>query len=518
NNILVDNKEIHSAVLSKMNVDVSMLKNTINNLSSFIEIDKQELLGKIDELKHKTFETITIAADIPKEMLFELKEHKPYLPGLKLISEPVRRYRLGYASAHVLGYLGEIDLDELNHLSSEGYKIGDLIGQRGIEKVYDTYLRGHDGSTKMEVDAKGRQLRIISDVPPLRGNDAYVSIDYNLQKKAEQLLNGKKGSIVALKPDTGEVLAMVSSPGFDPTQFLYPLKDEKQKILQDESHPLMNRAIQAQYAPGSIFKIITTIAVLEENKIEPDVEYYCRGYAVFGRERRVFRCWKEKGHKKIAMLDAFIHSCDVYYYNMGLKAGNELLAKYAKMFGLGAYTGLDMPSEKIGFIPVKKWKKNKFGISWYEGDTVNMSIGQGFLLVTPIQLANLLNTIANGGYLYRPFIIKKIVSKDGKELFENSPLMLKHIKISKNTLEFIKKGLIGVVEKGTGRACYIKGIQIAGKTGTTENPHGEDHAWFAAFAPADRPEISLCVLIEHGGHGGAVAAPIAREMFKEYFK
>jgi penicillin-binding protein 2 len=517
NKIIIDNRITYSAVLTKLNYDIPVLKNTVTKLKKFIDLDEVSLQKEIDKLQDKPFEFVYVANDIPREMMIELKEQSVYLPGLSIITEPVRQYHLGYESSHVFGYLSQIDPDELNHLEEEGYKSGDLIGKMGIEKLYDFYLRGEDGSTKIEVDVKGCQRRVIEEVESKVGNDLYVTIDPELQKFCEGLLKSKMGTIIAMSPKTGEIVALVSSPGYDASQFLYPLSDEKIKVLLDKSHPMLNRAIQSQYEPGSVFKIITSIAGLEEKKIYRDTFFTCRGFETYGKEKRKFRCWNLTGHGRIGFDRAFYDSCDVYYYNVGLILGPNRIANYAQMFGLGTYSGIDLPSEKKGCVPDPRWKKEKFGLGWYDGDTVNMAIGQGFVLVTPIQLANMVSVVANGGDVYRPYIVKKIVSPQGKIVFENKPLLLKHVAVSKETMDIVLDAMKEVVDKGTGMTSFIKGLNIAGKTGTAQNPHGDDHSWFVACAPRENPELVVCVFIENGGHGGAVSGPIAKEVFKKYF-
>ncbi|MFC1566730.1 penicillin-binding protein 2 [bacterium] len=516
--ILVDNRLIYSIVLARFNYDLDILKESIRNLKNYLQFDIEKFLPTITKLQSRTFETIYIAKDVPQSMYFELKENITHLPGVDVVSEPIRRYRLKFLSAHFLGYLSEINSRELELLQFEGYRLGDLIGKNGIEKVYDEYLRGQDGRKRVEVNAKGRQIRILDEIKSKAGNDLYITIDYSLQKKAEELLLDKIGTIIALDPMTGEVLAMASSPGFDPLQFYYPATLEQKSLFVDERHPMMNRAIQSQYAPGSVFKLITTIAALEEKTIDKDFIINCEGKFYLKKGKRWFKCWKKEGHGKVNLKEALIHSCDVYYYMMGLKTGVANISKYARMFGLGRHTGIDLPFEKDGLIADPEWKKKSFNTVWFPGDTVNMSIGQGYVLTTPLQIANMTASVVNGGYLYRPYIVRKILSEKGKTIFENKPIVLRKIKVSGQTLDFVKQLMLGVVEQGTGRASRLRGIEVGGKTGTAENPHGDDHAWFVAAAPIDNPKIVVCAFIENGGHGGSVAAPLVRRMLKTFFK
>lgn len=513
--VLVDNRTVYAATLSKMNLDASVLRTTAQKVSAIIPIDPTTVDERIAHLGQRQFEHIYLTSDIPREKMIELKEHLPYLPGLRIIPEYIREYNAGNPSAHVLGYTGAITREELTHLAAEGYATGDMTGKEGIEKVYDHYVRGSNGVVAIEVDARARQRRILRENKAHHGNDVYLTIDSTLQKEAEDCLQGKHGSIVVLDPYSGKIRAMVSSPGFDPRTLSHPTARTTQRVFTDPASPMLNRSIKALYAPGSVFKFITTIAALEEGKADPDEHMVCHGFFEIGD--RKYKCWNTYGHGSIDCTRAFAESCDVYYYQLGMRLGAATMGKYARMFGLGTYTQIDLPSEARGLIPDPQWKKKRWKTAWYSGDTVNMAIGQGAILVTPLQIATMVAAVVNGGTVYRPYLVERIVSPEGKIVFHTNSIALQHVAISSTTSTFMKHAMRAAVDTGTGGATRCEGIAIGGKTGTAQNPHGKDHAWFVAAAPLDAPQLIVCVLVENGGHGGSVAAPLAQRMFARYF-
>ncbi len=352
---------------------------------------------------------------------------------------------------------------------------------------------------------------------PLPGNDLILTINRELQRVAWNSLEGRPGAIVALDPNNGEILSLVSSPAYNPNLFARALSEEEWLSLKEDLlHPLTNRAIQGQYAPGSIFKVITAIAALERGLASRDKKFSCSG--AFPFKDRVFRCWRKEGHGTLNLKEAIIHSCDVYFYQLGLETGVDNIVDFSKRFGLGKASGIDLFEEEKGFLPHRRWREDSLSREWFEGDTVNLSIGQGYLLVTPLQMANLISAIASGGKLYRPYLVKRILSPEGEIIKEMRPHLIKEVRLEKENLDLLRESLFSVVnEMGTGWRAKVKGIEVTGKTGTAENPLGEDHAWFIGFAPCREPKIALAILVEHGGMGGEVAAPIAKKIFEAYF-
>jgi penicillin-binding protein 2 len=364
--------------------------------------------------------------------------------------------------------------------------------------------------------------------------NVWLTIDKNLQMTAEKALNGKKGAIVAMNPVNGEILALASSPTYDPNSFIVGMdRTEWAKIMKSKDSPLQNRPISGQYPPGSVFKIAVALAGLEEGIVDPEEEIFCSGQFRVGNH--TYRCWKKYGHGHVAFHRALVESCDIYFYKLGKQLGVDTIARYARMLGLGKRSRFELGSEKAGLIPTRRWKLKRWGVTWQTGETVSMAIGQSFVLVTPMQMARMISGLFNGGHLYQPKVIKW-VGKDDNKIYQFAPTSLDRIDAKGENVERIKNALVDVVNslRGTGGRSRVKGLTVAGKTGTaqvinlekTEEFEDEseipvefrDHAWFVAIAPVEEPALAVAILIEHGGHGGSGAAPIAKEMFETYFK
>ncbi|MCK5511509.1 MAG: penicillin-binding protein 2, partial [Thermodesulfovibrionia bacterium] len=441
-------------------------------------------------------------------------------PGLQVDVVVSREYIYEHINSHVMGYLGRLTLEQVKGSDYRDVPKKAFIGQMGVEKIFDKILRGVAGKKIVEVDAIGRKTRVVSLQQPVKGKDIKLTIDIKLQSEAANALTDKTGAIVALDPHTGEVLALASSPSFDPNLFSRGIRyRDWAKLITDPQKPLLNRSIQSQYPPGSIFKIITALAALEEGIITDKTIVTCTG-AVF--EGRLFRCWKKGGHGKVNLHRALVESCDVYFYEVGKKLGIDKIAKYASAFRLGMPTGIELNSEKHGIVPSTSWKRQTKNQRWFPGETLNTAIGQGYLSVTPLQAVQLMASVVNGGTIYRPHILK---NSDYSDYGKN------RIRIKRKHLELIKKALLGVVseKKGTGLMAHSDIVRIGGKTGTVQVVGGgkvtedsvekyRDHAWFIAFAPEEKPEIVVAVFVEHGGHGSTVAAPIAKRVIETFYK
>jgi penicillin-binding protein 2 len=392
-----------------------------------------------------------------------------------------------------------------------------FIGQWGVEKAFDATLRGVAGQRVIEVDALGREIRLLEETPPVRGSHVFLSIDMALQEEAERAFDGRAGALVALKPDTGEVLGLVSSPSFDPNQFAKGIAfDAWLSLSEDKKLPMLNRALQSQYPPGSTFKIITAIAGLEEGVINSSSVVNCSGSISFGRWR--FGCWRKSGHNAVSLHRALVESCDVYFYEVGKRLGIDKIHDYAVRFGLGSETGIPLGSERQGLVPDTDWKMAKMKTGWYLGETFVNAIGQGYVAATPVQMAVMMAAVANGGDVYQPTILRGA-----------DPVLIRKADVKPETLDLVKDALQGVVNEpsGTGWTAKSAVTTICGKTGTAQvvglrrgnQSNAEkfkDHAWFVAFAPNERPEVALSVLVEHGGHGGSAAAPIAKKAIEAY--
>jgi penicillin-binding protein 2 len=528
--ILVDNRPSFEVFL--VPEDVVDMEKTTEFLQRILRITPEEIEKRLEANKHRPpFRPIRIQSDISRLHLALLETHKLNLPGFLVDVAPRRAYSYVDMASHLLGHLGEIDRQELKQSRFREYHMGDLIGKYGVEKKWETFLKGIDGGRQVEVDAMGRELKVMQRVEPHPGNNIFLTIDLDLQMTCETLLRGKEGVIVAMNPQNGRILAMASHPSFNPSLFAGGINhDDWEALIRNPFYPLQNRAIQGQYAPGSVFKVITAAAGLEEGVISPQEILFCGGSYRFGN--RTYRCWRKGGHGKVQLHRAIVESCDVFFYQVGQRLGIDTLAKYAKGFGLGKPTEIALSDEKSGLIPSSKWKKKVYDEVWYEGETLSCAIGQGYVLVTPIQLLNVISAVANGGMLYLPEIVERIETANGKVVKSYPPIPRGKIPLSPENLSIIREALHGVVNepRGTGRVSRIRGMTVSGKTGTAqvislkddvpekETPYEHrDHAWFVAYAPAENPMISVAVLVEHGGHGASAAAPIAREVMKKYF-
>ena len=427
--------------------------------------------------------------------------------------------------------MGKISKSQLRTNAFTEYNLTDRIGRCGVEKVFESLLKGRDGGYQFEVDATGRELRELSKKDPFPGNNINLTLDLDIQRILEKSLAGKVGCGIVMNPKNGYILALASSPSFNPNIFSKGISfKEWERIINNPYHPMENKALQGQYPPGSIYKIITSLACLEEGILSFKTEFNCKGFYRLGR--RNFRCWKREGHGTTDLHKSLVESCDVYYYQAGRMLGIDKLAEYSYAFGLGRPTGMTQYEEKDGLVPTRIWKRENFSQKWLEGETLSLAIGQGFILATPIQILNLIVSISNGGILYLPQVIKNIQSPNGDIIRSFLPQEIGRIPVAKEHIDFIKDALWGVVNEphGTGWRAKISGLDVAGKTGTAQVigiPQGKrkevedkpfkfrDHAWFCAFAPKENPNIVALILIVHGGNGGSVAAPLVRDIIAE---
>jgi penicillin-binding protein 2 len=441
------------------------------------------------------------------------------LPGVIVEVEPQRVYPTNRFAAHLLGYVREVNDEQLRQ---GRYRRGDMVGQTGLERLLDDHLRGRDGGESFEVDALGQQLGIIQRTEPTPGAEVITTVDRRLQEAAERAMDGHAGAVVVMDPRNGDVLAMVSTPAFDIDRFTGTIdRAAWLAVVKDPAHPLLNRAIQSQYAPGSLFKIIVTAAGLQEGTLTPMDRAHCSGQFHIGGV--TFKDWKEGGHGSVDLLRAMNQSCNVYFYQYGLKIGAATMARYARAFGLGSPTGTAFSGEKPGLIPQPRNPRGRRSAGWHAGETVNMSIGQGALLVTPIQIARTMAAVANGGVLWRPRVVQRVM-RGSEVVWSDGGGVAGHVELSPMVWAFLRQSLWSVVNQwGTGAAARIPGLDVAGKTGTAQTiahsraDKGEDHAWFASFAPARDPQVVVVVLVERGGKGGQVAAPIARRILNAIF-
>lgn len=512
--VLVRNRPSFDISVIQLGLSPRMLDRTIAGLSQILNLSEVEIRAHLAKEARRPFNPVLIARDADRKTMTRVAERRIDLPGVIIQVSPRRDYVYGDFAAHIIGYLGEVSQAELEELRQKGYRSGDLIGKAGVEREFDDHLRGENGVEQVEVDVRGRKLGTLSRKDPILGDNLTLTIDYDLQHTAEEALGDSRGAVVVLDINTGEILAMASKPAFDPNVFVSPQRKIKIKdFFSDPRYPLVNRAISAQYPPGSQFKIVVAAAALENNLVKPLETFYCGGGYYLGRR---YACWKEQGHGWKNLEEAIIHSCNVYFYQLGLKVGAERMAEMARDFGLGQPSQIIFPHEKPGLVPDPTWKEKTLRERWHAGETVNFSIGQGYLLTTPIQLANLMAAIANSSQIYKPWVVKTIQSLDGEVTNSFEPQLIRELSLKPKTLSLLCQALEGVVSRGTGWQARITDLRIGGKTGTAQNPHGEDHAWFMSFAPVDKPTLAISVLVEHGGRGGAAAAPIAKKIMEAY--
>lgn len=469
------------------------------------------------------------AAD--KRQISVLVENRGLFPFFQLVLKHRRQYPEGTLAAHLLGYTGEVTDAEVG--VAGGFRRRDITGRTGIEHSYEEYLRGRDGVRIVEISAEGTRVGefaglaenkefegLIESRAPVPGCDVYLTIDFALQRAVEQAFDWERGSIVVMDPRDGAVLAAVSRPVFDPNIFIGGVSAENWRILDaDPGKPLFNRTVQAAYPPASTYKIVTAYAGLRAGAVTPAQRLRpCYGGWQLGN--RYFRCWRPEGHGATNLIEALVNSCDVYFYQLAERVSADDFAAAGHLFGFGRRTGIDLPSEAQGIVPDKSYYDRKFGKGrWTRGHLLNYSIGQGDLLATPIQLCQMAAMIANGGKRIRPHLVWKIEDSEGAVVYSldgdaqhGSQFDAGYLRIMQDAMREVVAG-----ERGTGRAAAVPGVAVCGKTGTAQNPHGEDHALFVAYAPAQNPEIALAIVLEHAGHGGAMAAPMARRIISDYF-
>jgi penicillin-binding protein 2 len=526
--LLVDNRPSFDVVL--VPEDARDRAATLAMLANNLKEPAEELDRRIRAPSRRPpYAGIIVERDVEWDDIVALETHQLDLPGVSIQVQPRRTYPHGPLASHLLGYVGEASDRELADDPSR--RLGDIIGKGGLERVWDDELRGTAGGQQVEVDALGRRVRVLEEVPDVPGDTLVLTIDRDLQEFAEQAMGDHRGALVALDPRNGEILAMVSKPAYDPNLFARGIRTaEWRELVDDPWHPLNNRATQGTFAPGSIFKVAVAAGLLAAHVVDPHAHVFCPGGMQFGN--RWFRCWNKSGHGSVDLHTGIMQSCDVYFYTSGQRLGIERLAEYVRRFGLGFPTGVALPHEASGIIPDGEWKRKRFDAPWYPGETLSVAIGQGYVTVTPLQMATVAATIANGGTRYRPQYVKRVEAPDGTVRREMQPEVLGFADVDKSVLDEVRSGMEAVVmnERGTGKKARVQGITVAGKTGTAQvvslseasgkggRERTRDHAWFISYAPAEAPTIAVACLIEHaGGGGGAIAAPIVGQVLDHYF-
>jgi len=525
--ILADNKASFKVSIIRENCED--YDKSCRKISRLLKIEEDVLKERIKRYESfPVFKPIVIKENLSFEEVAVIEARKLEFPELFLQAEPKRFYPFGNLAAHALGYIQELSGEEIKNGLYQQRRLGDLIGKTGVEKVYEATLVGTDGEALEIVDSMGRSKGEIAKREPEKGQNIILTLDYALQEKAEELLEGREGAVVMMDPQTGEILALASYPTFDPNKFIDRFTPEEWlDLINSPEFPLENRAIRGQYAPGSIFKLVIDLGALELGIVDEETTFTCKGEIEIYNEP--FTCWVEKGHGEMNLIQGIRNSCNIYHYQVGKKMGIDEISRYAKMLGFGAKTGIDLPGEKTGLVPDPQWKREVRKERWQPGETISVSIGQGPLMVTPLQVALYTSIIANRGRKVTPHLLNS-QSLAGKRVFSEKDA----VDIELSTFETVIQGMWEVVNKGgTGWAANVKGFDICGKTGSTqlistekdkekkveeeeEEEETKTHSWFTGFAPRDNPKIVVTVIIEYGGMGGATAAPLARKLFNSY--
>jgi penicillin-binding protein 2 len=499
-------------------------------LEELIGLSRTDTLKRLSRQSH-SYVPILVKGGLTLREAAEVEGHRLDLPGFRIQAESQRNYLHGLVGSHLLGYVGEVSPEQQDEPAFADLIPGSVVGKTGVEKTFDQVIRGKPGQKTIEVDARGSERKTLTVTEQTSGDDLYLSLDLTLQRLAESLLNEEAGAVVAVDPRNGDVLVLASRPGFDPNLLSHGMTGAAwDQIARDGRHPLTNRAIQGIYPPGSTFKIMVSSAALESSKWSPSTKVHCSGQFPFGNH--VFRDWKKGGHGTMNLYQAVVNSCDVYFYLLGNRLGIDAIAEAARQYGLGQPTGIELPGERSGIVPSTEWKIRARREPWYPGETISAAIGQGYVSVTPLQMATATAAVANGGVLYKPRLVRAIKERSTGQVRDLLPTEKGLVKMDTDSFAALQHALRGVVVEGTGKRAQSKIVQIAGKTGTAQNvgakfqrPEGEetpkqfrDHAWFVAYAPVDRPRIALAVVVENTGHGGTFAAPIAKAIIEEYMK
>ena len=517
--LLVTNRPGFSVSLLPLTAPIS--DDVIARLSDILKVPTDEIKTKI--AGHSGFNPIRIKTDVTPDIVSIIEEQKSQYPGVVIEVTPIRDYILKQEGAHTFGYVSEINDTELEKMKDEGYKSGDIIGKFGIEKIYDKELRGENGGQQVEVDVSGKPVQILGRKEPVPGDDLELTIDIKLQQAAEKAVDEQLTQIgahaaaaVVMNPQTGEILAMVSRPAFDPNLFAHGISSKDWNQLNNNPyHPMDNKTITGEYPPGSTFKIVTGTAALTEGVVTPDEQIFDSGHHWIipkGNADGEALGW-------LNFRSALAHSDNVYFYEMGNRLGIDRLEKYARMFGLGAKTGIDLPYEATGLVANRRYKEKNFDDGeWYLSETFDAAIGQGFNLVTPLQAAMVMGEIAADGKRYKPHVVNRIIAPDGSVVKDFQPELLSQLDVPEEDIKLVQDGLHDVTKYGTAASSF-RGftVDIAGKTGTAENSQGRDHGWFVAYGPFDNPNVVVAVIVENGGYGSQSAVPIGRKILEAAF-
>ena len=509
--LLATNRTAHHLVATPEDVTPEVYP----ELAKLLGVSERVIRERMSAEREYPFAPVVLAADIPKRLLFEFEELRPELPGVSVETEWIRSYPYGRTASHIIGYLGKINPEEYQHLERDRYGLNSLVGRTGMEKVFDSKLRGWRGARQVEVNARGERIQVLAETPAVPGEDLTLTIDLDFEKRLTEMIQDRKATIAFLDLKTNELLALASSPGFDPNVFVSPSGgEERLEFLRDRDSPLLDRGAGAAYPPGSVFKLVTALAGLETGKITPQTTFNCPGTFRLKPGSRPFHCWWDKGHGRLDLYHAIERSCNVYFYNVGRLVGADALAETARKLGFGQTFEMELTNLAPGLVPDSEWKKNRLHEAWYAGETLSFAVGQSYLLVSPLQVLRLAALIAKNG----EWVELKIV-RGTEEPGKPQP---KKIAIQEKNLRVIRQGMLRVVQSdyGTGQLARVDFDQLAAKTGTAQAPPKNPHAWITGFFPYRDPQIAFVVMLEHGGSGGINAARIAKralQLWKEMY-
>jgi penicillin-binding protein 2 len=517
--LLVDNRPSFDVQLIPN--EVKDLARAADQLSEILGETKKDIVKKTKLGGYLPYLPITIARDVGIDKVTIIEEQKPLIEGVSVQVNAVRNYIYNDYASHLIGHVGSISRDEYNRLKEFGYLSQDTIGKMGVEKAYDKELFGFSGGQQIQVNNKGFKDKVLSSKDPVRGTDVYLTIDKRIQDVLEAELAGKTGAVVAMDPRNGNILGYASRPGFDPNVFLKNRAgSEIAQLFRDSAKPLVDRCISGVYSPGSIFKIVVAMAALENKVLTGKTRLYCSGNFFLGPKE--FKCWRAKGHGTLDVTQALKYSCNVFFYRTGVLCGSTALSNMARKFFFGEKSNIDLTPSKAGTAPNAEWKREVIKGPWVGGDTVNFAIGQGYMLVTPIQIVSMIATVANGGTIYKPTIVDKMVKPWGETVVSH-PEVRGNLNASPENIATVQTGLFKAVNErdGTGGNAWLPYVKVSGKTGTVQygpKDNKKTHAWFAGYAPSTDPEIAVAVLVEAAGSGGVNAAPIAKKVIEQYFR
>lgn len=498
--LLASNRASYDVIATPEDITPEVFSRLVNLLN----LSEKEIRHRVSAPREYPFAPAVMKEDVPRELVFKIEELKPELPGVLIRVTSLRYYPYKETASHLIGYIGKISPEEFKSADRERFGMSSYVGRAGIERIYDDSLRGWRGGRQIEVDARGEMIRVISEKLAKSGEDVQLSIDLDFQQKIMEMLKDKRASVAVLDLKTNGLLALASAPGFDPNIFVSPSQtQERVGLLTDRQSPLLDRGVSSAYPPGSVFKLVTAIAGLETGKITPHTRVHCPGYFRLKPGARPFHCWHEAGHGSLNLYEALERSCNVYFYKLGKRLSPEEIARYARILGFGEKMTIETTRIEPGLVPDSEWKKIKLHEKWYQGETLSFAIGQGYLLVSPLQVLRLVSIIAKQGEKVEPSLLLGSHVSNAKD----------KVAIKEENMKAIRQGMLQVVEsnKGTGQLARVNFAKMAAKTGTAQAPPKTAHSWMTGFFPYEDPQIAFVVFVEHGGPGGITAAKIVKD-------